>query len=592
MFFPNEIPTVCNDQVEQSIVKTEPDEIHQDPALSTEEDHGSMSAHEDPIVSFDEDPLGSVKLEPLDDDQVIVKQEPDEEPEAKKVKTDSIIVPLFVINQKQFSCDECSAVFSSKVDKNAHLQSQHNVIFHYCKDCKKAFSSEDEFKNHQHDSINAIAEDGNLQCEHCQKFFQSMSVLRGHYLRQHNKTLSAKRPKPPGNVPCTQCERIFNSKESLKYHIKSVHEGFKAPCDICGKHFTVTYLKSHKEKCGKPKQYIRLKPNEPKRKAKLQEHLKTCSEKKCISCELCLAKFTQEKYPKHKTICELIETIQEDSFECKACNKNFSRKDNITRHIESVHLKLKNHLCSDCGKEFSEKAALVRHASMHHGNVRYPCHLCDKSYGLEKDLRSHIKVMHENLSYTCVICNKAFSQKSNLDKHILEIHEGRKVKCEFCEKQLSSTSMKRHIEVVHHGIKYPCNLCNGLFSNLTKHMNEKHNRDGNGFNQCPKCSKIFSRKENLNRHILEVHSKKITCDLCLAMITEEKYLEHRNICEHIEVIHEDGFGCKTCQRPFSRKDTLTRHIEKIHLKILKNEGTVLIASNEVTNRDLEAENNY
>ena len=76
------------------------------------------------------------------------------------------------------------------------------------------------------------------------------------------------------------------------------------------------------------------------------------------------------------------------------------------------------------------------------------------------------------------------------------------------------------------------------------------------------------------------------------MITEEKYLEHRNICEHIEVIHEDGFGCKTCQRPFSRKDTLTRHIEKIHLKILKNEGTVLIASNEVMNRDLKVENNY
>ena len=89
MFFPNEIPTVCNDQVEQSIVKTEPDEIHQDPALSTEEDHGSVSAHEDPIVSIEEDPLGSVKLEPLEDDQVIVKQEPDEEPEAKKVKTDS-----------------------------------------------------------------------------------------------------------------------------------------------------------------------------------------------------------------------------------------------------------------------------------------------------------------------------------------------------------------------------------------------------------------------------------------------------------------------------------------------------------------------
>ena len=576
MFFPKEVPTEWNDRVKQPIVKSEPDEIHEDPLMCIEEDHGSISTNDDPIVSIEEDPLGSVKLEPLNE-QVIVKREPDEEPEAKKVKKDSIIVPLFVINQKQFPCDECSALFSSKVEKNAHLQSQHNVVFHYCKDCKKAFSSEDEFKNHQHDT-NAIAQDGNLQCEYCQKFFQSMSVLRGHYLRQHNKTLSAKRPKPPGNIPCLHCERIFNSKESLKYHIKSVHEGFKAPCDICGKQFTITYLKSHQEKCGKPKrkakftcEFCRRKYNDEET---LQNHLKTCS---VLTCELCLAKFPEEKYPKHRTICKLIEVIQEDSFQCKACNKNFSRKDNITRHIESVHLKLRNHLCSDCGKEFSEKAALVRHVSMQHGNVRYPCHLCDKSYGLEKDLKSHIKVMHENLSYTCTICNKAFSQKSNLDKHILEIHEGKKVKCEFCEKQLSSTSMKRHIEVVHHGIKYPCKLCNGAFSNLTKHMNEKHNRDGNGFNQCPKCSKIFSRKENLNRHILEVHSKKMACDLCLAMITEEKYLEHRNICEHIELIHEDGFGCKTCKKPFSRKDTLTRHIEKIHLKILKNEETVIIA---------------
>ena len=125
MFFPKEVPSEWNDQVEQPIVKTEPDEIHEDPVMSIEEDHDLISAHEPPIVSIEEDPLGSVKLEPLDE-QVIVKREPDGEPEAKKVKKDSIIVPLFVINQKQFPCDECSALLSSKFEKNLVWKNNHD----------------------------------------------------------------------------------------------------------------------------------------------------------------------------------------------------------------------------------------------------------------------------------------------------------------------------------------------------------------------------------------------------------------------------------------------------------------------------------
>ena len=66
---PTLMPTVSvwSDQVEQSIVKTEPGN---DP----------ISVHEDPIESIEEDPLACV-------DQHSFKQEPlDDEPEAKKVK--------------------------------------------------------------------------------------------------------------------------------------------------------------------------------------------------------------------------------------------------------------------------------------------------------------------------------------------------------------------------------------------------------------------------------------------------------------------------------------------------------------------------
>ena len=181
-------------------------------------------------------------------DPLAVKQESDG---LKTVKVGSIVVPIAAITQVEYTCEQCSAKFSSQADRNNHLHSQHNVKFLHCKVCKKAFLSPDEFKNHEHDAKTAES-DGNLQCEFCQKFYQSMMVLRGHYLRQHNQKLSfMRRPKPPGQIPCNQCDRKFRSRQSVDYHIRSVHEGFRASCDLCGKTFcNEQSRRKHKINCG------------------------------------------------------------------------------------------------------------------------------------------------------------------------------------------------------------------------------------------------------------------------------------------------------------------------------------------------------
>lgn len=44
---------------------------------------------------------------------------------------------------------------------------------------------------------------------------------------------------------------------------------------------------------------------------------------------------------------------------CHICAKSF-RKDNLQRHISSVHSKNKNY-CNNCGKSFSTKGAVTRH---------------------------------------------------------------------------------------------------------------------------------------------------------------------------------------------------------------------------------------
>ena len=41
-----------------------------------------------------------------------------------------------------------------------------------------------------------------------------------------------------GQYLCNICKKHFGNTQNLKRHIKSVHEGIKYPCDLCGKTFT------------------------------------------------------------------------------------------------------------------------------------------------------------------------------------------------------------------------------------------------------------------------------------------------------------------------------------------------------------------
>ena len=54
----------------------------------------------------------------------------------------------------------------------------------------------------------------------------------------------------------------------------------------------------------------------------------------------------------------------------------------------------------------------------------YKCESCEKCYFHKNELEKHIKTVHENIkSHKCVSCGKYFGHKQNLQKHIQIIHE-------------------------------------------------------------------------------------------------------------------------------------------------------------------------
>ena len=143
------------------------------------------------------------------------------------------------------------------------------------------------------------------------------------------------------------------------------------------------------------------------------------------------------------------ETTKHNSLTCNTCNLIFTRKQCLTRHIQSIH---------EGGK--------------------YACNQCDKQFTAQHSLTIHIQSIHEGVKYDCNQCDQQFTIHSHLKRHIRSIHEGVKYACKQCDQQFKHPEhLKVHIKSIHEGVKYSCNQCDKLFTqqaNLTTHIKSKH----------------------------------------------------------------------------------------------------------------------
>ena len=379
-------------------------------------------------------------------------------------------------NKKEYSCELCVKLFSSKKLLRIHTNKDH-LSKMKCRHCKIPVSTE------EHDAhLLSCCIEGNVKCEYCEIDFNCSTILLGHQTRKHGKGRKI------DEFLCEICLKTFSKKKHVTEHKKQIHEGIKRKdkvmktsnaidndeslfkCEFCDKtfqtnlkldcHRKITH-KQERQKCG-----LCGKTFLTKRLLKIHiQNIHDQGEKNRIACKYC-----DKIFIRYNSISRHIRDVHEKKrdHKCYICQKTFKRHVQLTTHIESIHnLKSRNvHGCTKkfecdvCGKTCDQLSSLIAHKNFIHGmkTPQYKCEICGKLYHGKSYLNAHVKQYHEEGHFECNICKKVEKNRAYLDAHVRFQHKAEIRQCEYCNKCFSSANgLKSHYSRDHKNSNEPTN---------------------------------------------------------------------------------------------------------------------------------------
>ncbi|XP_058237024.1 zinc finger protein 397-like [Hemibagrus wyckioides] len=136
---------------------------------------------------------------------------------------------------------------------------------------------------------------------------------------------------------------------------------------------------------------------------------------------------------------ERAEEFSERPFCCSVCDKSFTIKFNLLKHMK-LHAGEKPYLCIHCGKTFTQLFNLTSHLRIHTGEKPFLCGQCGKSFSQASKLKTHLRIHTGEKPYACGTCQKRFSDSSTLNKH-QRTHTGEKpYRCSTCGKSFGQSA--------------------------------------------------------------------------------------------------------------------------------------------------------
>ncbi|XP_065086515.1 zinc finger and SCAN domain-containing protein 2 [Ochlerotatus camptorhynchus] len=119
---------------------------------------------------------------------------------------------------------------------------------------------------------------------------------------------------------------------------------------------------------------------------------------------------------------------------CDICGHMFSTSKILSKHIKTVHHKIKPFICSVCGYKSARKVTLTIHMRQHSGQKPLECKECSFRTADPSALKYHEKRHTKDKWYECKFCGLLTIQASGLKTHIRLNHpkEYESIKCDLC----------------------------------------------------------------------------------------------------------------------------------------------------------------
>ena len=226
-------------------------------------------------------------------------------------------------------------------------------------------------------------------------------------------------------------------------------------------------------------------------------------------------------------------------FKCSQCSYTSIERSQLQNHVDTYHIKMKCHeddvkvfKCDHCPRTSTTLQGLMKHMNSAH-----------KEFGKRSSKYKKKGVLFKNASlyiYECEQCPKKYKKKQDLERHIQSKHEGLSFDCEHCNKSFgNSYTLRMHVSLKHV---------------VTQSF------------ECHLCQKVCNSQTGLDFHMTAhyVDMKMLKCDQCSYTAYKEYDLKLHKLKRHEGFRPPRAFKCEFCEKNFTSKNHLRRHMETIH----------------------------
>ncbi|XP_075989293.1 uncharacterized protein LOC142985169 isoform X11 [Anticarsia gemmatalis] len=326
-------------------------------------------------------------------------------------------------------------------NSNASLIRSKDSDGYGCNFCPKKFTEPDKLKTHsleEHSNIQSLRmpkpfeyiiklDITDLKCKICEEKFKKLDDFVTHLKEKHSKKITSdiKDIIPfkfdTEELRCAICGTEYSTFKILQEHMHNHFRNYI--CDVCSAGFiTNRLLVRHKSrhgkgefKCGHCEKTFAC--DQKRRDHEQRMHLGL---KKRNKCKLCDEKFDDYWTKMHHMVQK--HGAPPISLKCTACDRTFTNRRSLARHVKKDHLMEREHVCSICDMQFFLKHYLDEHMRVHTGVKKFQCHVCTKHYASKKSLRQHLRSHADDRKFACSVCGLAFVQRSTLKSHMRAKH--------------------------------------------------------------------------------------------------------------------------------------------------------------------------